>query len=243
MADYVLTMADSDYSVTPVDGNTKVALDGADLAVAPEGDEFDETLDATYWSSVDDPLNLGRSGFDWSEGSGVVQAQPDTGSTEDDQLARQITYGDADIVVKFSDTDSGDKGSNAQIKNTLRLDDDNSVFIGYSSYGTSPADHYLIRVGKWINRAYTQLYSGAQSNRATVYLRIKRLLTAGPSNNYFYFYYSTDGSSWTEAYAGQISAASFDNADLLYPGPHAVCGTTTSAWRPEVDRYEAVLCA
>ena len=49
MADYTLTMADSDYSVTAVDQNTKVALDGSDLAVDLWEDEFGTSLDS-HWT-------------------------------------------------------------------------------------------------------------------------------------------------------------------------------------------------
>jgi len=74
--------------------------------------------------------------------------------------------------------------------------------------------------------------------RNPLYLRIKRLITAGPSNNYFYAYWSQDGIAWNLVWSGQIRDATyFHENHLLYPIELRYCDATLESFTPEDTRY------
>ena len=197
--------ADGNYQVETNTDNLGIAAGGFELA-SLEGDSFtlaDADADTFKWNKYQ---HLGDGGDSYSVAGGELQMSwSSQAGTESASVSTGTAIsGDHDIRIKVETVDEG---------SWFMLRDLDSPTLDYSSAGQDgyfyvryPAFFTVYRV---VNGLVTQVgTSTANTAGATYWLRITR------ATNTWTFYYSTDGSVWTqdeqETYLSQPSA--------LYPG-------------------------
>jgi len=245
MAIYTRTGVTDFKNFTTVDNNQKVDYDAGDgrVELQPDADVFGSTFDPVHWTSVA-PADVatflaGHVQVPVIEGSGVVVPDDNSALLWTDHFRREVSYADFDIVCKVSDLKSATKTYGAYVGAVMFASFDNwaQIFIkcrgGVSTLGQT-------WVGKVINGVWTTLWGPVNIGVVNpTYFRIKRLTTTGPSNNYFYFYTSTDGVAWTLRWSGQIRDATYFHEGqtikpMLYSNSEASSDTN---FEPEFDNY------
>lgn len=234
MTDYLRDADDFDLSAALVDNNQKIALDGAIANLQPDEDNFGSVIND--W--LETQLSGSRS---YVEAGGIQKVEdPDTSAFQTIHCRNILTYLDADLVAYWSDTKAAVKAYVGLTDFVLSRDNNtfsnNSVLLRYRNRSASGAQ--FIQVYKIINTASTKLFEGYSSTYNPFYFRIKRLITNGPSNNYFYFYTSTDGSSWSLRYSGQVRDATyFNETHELYLINGVYSEANIEVFEPELSHY------
>lgn len=233
-----------DLTTALVDGNQKVALDGAVAKLQPDADNFGAALDAVQWteSRFDILCTYGAMTKYVLTESGGKWSWADIADTNQHSsaLKREVAYDDADIITYFSDTDPKHTNPNGyrEVHLWLWRNQANMVWIRYKPVFI--AGGHTIEVYKIINNVFTNLATSAdQGLQSDIWLRIKR----DSSNNTFTFYYALSDPAvggWTQIYSGIINDATyFNTAHSLYP-VIGILGKDTAniyTWNPENDYY------
>ena len=231
----------SEFDISPAldDNNQKVIVDTATAKLAPDGDEFGETFDSTNWTEVSrsdlSTSSVGEGNSSLSE-TGDVLTNLDGGTGEWSLLGkREISYDNFDMVLHISDTDGGVKTYNAQNDFWFWRSYGNLLAVSYRARSASSA-RYIV-VSRFFNNTWTKIGDFGPYDLPSLYLRVKRLTTTGPSDNYFYVYYSTDGSTWNPVWSGQVRDATYFNENhSLYPVAGMYCPPTTDTFTPDFDK-------
>lgn len=232
LAAFMLITWQPHVSPAIVDNNEKIIVEGGVAKLAPDGDNFGESVDSTHWTVTSE-----HGGGTVTEASNKLTFNDPAHDDHSTRVDRSYLYGDADIVEKVVDLSPSAVGYSAAVQTLSLRDANNGVFIQYHARH-SLSNQYLSAWQK-INGVDTSLWllpnPGAFS---TLWMRIKRLRTSGPSNNYFYFYTSTDGIAWSLRWSGQIRDATYfhENHDVS-PSCKAWHAPTTDVWEPALDRY------
>jgi hypothetical protein len=239
MADYTLTMAAGDYSVTAEDGNTKVALDGADLKLQPDADVFGDSLDdwtemagSAIWSAKQ---GVGTESL--SESDGILTNTPATAGGWDIGARRSnVSYAaDGDVVFYCSDTETGTGDSFGIIDMDFWRNAGNLVFLRYLAL----AVNRYVQTYKVINGSATKMTEAGPLAASSYYFRIRRdAEDNGGGDNFFYFYTSSDGSSWTTRHSAQVrDATHFSEAHALYPIIENIDSGLSTSFSPSYTHY------
>ena len=224
----------SDIYRTSVDNNYKVKADG-DLA--PDEDVFGSVIND--WTEIDDPAVEGFAGQNWVESDGLLIPTAPAGANTRSTQRRNITYGDFDMVMHIGNGYYiGPTAEEGAINFWNWIDSNNLVSLDYYFQRNTGIRLNRIYVSKRINGVWTGLYSADLAGQSEMWFRVKRLLTSGPSNNYFYFYTSINGSAFTLQYSAQIrDATHFNESDTLYPLIGCYGGRVGTTYSPEITMY------
>lgn len=233
-----------DLTAANSDGNKNVSIKDGKAILMPEGDEFGSTLFG--WTELEGncvfkggwaPKNSAKL----RESAGLLTCTDGGKNMWAIGARRCVHYGECDLVVRFSTTDSQDRNYVANNVLMLWLDGSNAVGIVYDA--RKATNNHPVQAWKRIDSTWTTLaMSGNVGVQSAIWLRLKRT-TAADSPNTFSFYYALedpfkDPAKWVKITSTQVrTVGAFDEKTNLWPVIGWYCAQTPDRYTPAVDYY------
>lgn len=229
-----------DLSPALVDGNQKIALNGAVAELQPDADVFGSVFDVVNWYEDGDDFFLLSSGQN-EDGSSFVGGESAGkltnigGDLTHYQIGarREVNYKDADVVMDWSDSNAADDAVNyTLLLHALWKDGNNWAMMLYNAI--TPALAHTILAYKKVNGVATNLAnSGNLFIQIDVDLRIERVA----ATNTFTFWYKIGG-GWVNLWNGVILDAVHFPADCdMKPLVSHRSNGVAAGSQPVMDQY------